>query len=213
MPTGSSAASARVTSSTSRRRPNRTRDGPHRVAPPTRRRRARAVRAPRACASTRRCSRPARVRASACPIRRRPDTRMSALLEDLEMPRYFQLTMSASSPSPPGLPSAPYEQQVVPCEIRLAGEDVDVGTSPRIERHRLAEIRRAPVRRRIDRRLFPQRVESLFRASDSCRCRAGMRRAQRRASRSATWRSRPSPRRRAGRCSAPRASRGSRSRR
>ena len=33
------------------------------------------------------------------------------------------------------------------------------GASPRIERHRLAEIRRAPVGRRIDRRLLPERVE------------------------------------------------------
>ena len=75
---------------------------------------------------------------------------------------YFQLRMSASSPSPPGFPRR-RTSEVVALRCSPGQGTGRCRASPRVERHWLSQIRRAPVRRRIDRRLFPERVETLFR--------------------------------------------------
>src|SRR4051812_37770644 len=54
-------------------------------------------------------------------------------------------------------------EQVISLRIDLAREQVDVWAPPRIERHRLPQVWRAPVRRWIDRRLLPERSKSLLR--------------------------------------------------
>ena len=109
-------------------------------------------------------------------------------------------------PRHPAQPIRARRQQVVAGATGRAGGAIHVRVAPWIERHRLAQVWPAPVQSAAARRrLLPQRGEPLLRRSDSGRCRAGRRRAPRRASRSARARWSPSRCRRGGRCSARRA--------